>query len=703
MLSDFGLAVEKDATHFTFAAGGTLPYMAPEQLRGRAEPASDIFALGVILYQLCTGRLPFKRSLVDLRNRAPIKPLIRPSELFELLPPDLDDVILRALTEDPRQRYVDALDFWDAVQEVISASTLHAISRQQSLHPPRQSSLSHPSLPSATPDGATRKPPTAANSIWSSPNLPGDMDDLAPDAIAYIDASEYELDSEAAHPPHQESDAAAYPSMPPRRNSDYKNTGTPARSSLRTSRGLNTSPGHAVPPANTGRAAVPPTRVLPPEAYSSSGQKAARSGGTGQSIPTRPRRPGRKLTIGLLVSALLILGLLLVLLTPIFPGLHTLTGMSAIFPGTANNPSGPTITIVPSSKTVTDNYVLQAVTTNPDPQQLQVSLHNLTATPTTQTRQITGTGHTQTNGTVSKGILTFLNGSFNPFTISVATTIPGPNGTEFLTDGPITIPAANTNTNRDGQATISAHATKVGTIGNIQALNINQTCCTTGNFVVVQNTSAFTGGQDPADYKFVQQEDVDAVVNPLVKTLTQQAQGDINGQLAANEKLIGNPDCTKNITSNKGEIGDQGHNVTSTSVTVSATCTAMAYDQKGAQQVAQDRLQRMAARDPGTGYARVGNITSQVVSVNRQSQNITLLVSAQGTWAYQFSPQSQRQLLQSVAGKSVGAAEALLKQQNGIANVFIHIKGGDTATLPTNPASINIQIQDIQVPKSANG
>ncbi len=51
ILSDFGLAVRVDATHHTFAEGGSLSYMAPEQFRGKSTQASDIFALGVILFR----------------------------------------------------------------------------------------------------------------------------------------------------------------------------------------------------------------------------------------------------------------------------------------------------------------------------------------------------------------------------------------------------------------------------------------------------------------------------------------------------------------------------------------------------------------------------------------------------------------------------------------------------------------------------
>jgi serine/threonine-protein kinase len=67
VLSDFGLAVQTDATHQTFAHAGTLAYMAPEQLHGHAQPASDIFALGVTLYQLLTGEFPFDRNMKNMQ------------------------------------------------------------------------------------------------------------------------------------------------------------------------------------------------------------------------------------------------------------------------------------------------------------------------------------------------------------------------------------------------------------------------------------------------------------------------------------------------------------------------------------------------------------------------------------------------------------------------------------------------------------
>ncbi|HVU68544.1 MAG TPA: serine/threonine-protein kinase, partial [Ktedonobacteraceae bacterium] len=118
VLSDFGLAVQVDASHYTFARGGTLAYMAPEQLQGNAQPASDIFALGVILYVLCTGHLPFRRTLQDIprivQGQMPLP--TRPALLNPELPSALDEVILRALRELPAERYGQPREFWEAIE-----------------------------------------------------------------------------------------------------------------------------------------------------------------------------------------------------------------------------------------------------------------------------------------------------------------------------------------------------------------------------------------------------------------------------------------------------------------------------------------------------------------------------------------------------------------------------------------------------------
>jgi serine/threonine protein kinase/tetratricopeptide (TPR) repeat protein len=111
---DFGIAAvaaTADAatrTHFdTGAVSGTLPYMAPEQIAGGAIDArADVWALGVLLYELATGRRPFEAPnallLADrILNRDPDPA----SALVSGLPPGLDAVITRALTKEPGARF----------------------------------------------------------------------------------------------------------------------------------------------------------------------------------------------------------------------------------------------------------------------------------------------------------------------------------------------------------------------------------------------------------------------------------------------------------------------------------------------------------------------------------------------------------------------------------------------------------------------
>lgn len=109
MVADFGIAramqKERSLTQSGWALG-TEHYTAPEQNQGKAEPASDIYSMGVVAYQVLTGLLPFQAIV---RSRAAKLPL--PSELNPELSPAVDNVILRAIDNDPTQRYASAGEF----------------------------------------------------------------------------------------------------------------------------------------------------------------------------------------------------------------------------------------------------------------------------------------------------------------------------------------------------------------------------------------------------------------------------------------------------------------------------------------------------------------------------------------------------------------------------------------------------------------
>ncbi len=121
VLTDFGLSrALGDADHLT-ADGvllGTIAYMAPEQASGQSEqigPWTDLYSLGVVLYQTLTGRLPFEGPTLAVLNQIVHLPPPPPRHHRADLPPGLEQVILRALEKEPRQRYPDAQAFASAL------------------------------------------------------------------------------------------------------------------------------------------------------------------------------------------------------------------------------------------------------------------------------------------------------------------------------------------------------------------------------------------------------------------------------------------------------------------------------------------------------------------------------------------------------------------------------------------------------------
>jgi len=96
---------------------GTLPYMSPEQVRGRPDDVdlrSDVYSLGVILYELLTDRLPYAIEPANLPQAARIiceQPPIPPSAAVRALRGDLETVVLKALEKDPQRRYQSTAEF----------------------------------------------------------------------------------------------------------------------------------------------------------------------------------------------------------------------------------------------------------------------------------------------------------------------------------------------------------------------------------------------------------------------------------------------------------------------------------------------------------------------------------------------------------------------------------------------------------------
>ncbi|WP_161982544.1 serine/threonine protein kinase [Dictyobacter alpinus] len=126
-LADFGLAknmssVAESLTESGFLVG-TPEYMAPELAEEAATHLSDIYSLGIVLYQMLTGDVPFKGStpvgtFMQHLSRQPA----RPSQVNPRLPTEVDNVVLRALAKEPAQRYQSALELAQAYQHMLDSS-----------------------------------------------------------------------------------------------------------------------------------------------------------------------------------------------------------------------------------------------------------------------------------------------------------------------------------------------------------------------------------------------------------------------------------------------------------------------------------------------------------------------------------------------------------------------------------------------------
>jgi hypothetical protein len=357
------------------------------------------------------------------------------------------------------------------------------------------------------------------------------------------------------------------------------------------------------------------------------------------------------------------------------------------------NPTSATVTITPDSKIEQHNYVVTAIPKDPSADKREVLLDKITSAPTPKTEKVTATGKGSIAATAATGTILFQNSAFTDKTIVPTRFTVG--GINFITDATVTVPAGTNNGNGTvqlGDKTVAAHAETAGAAGNIGANAINSSV---SDSVLASNPAAFAGGQDARSYTFLQQADIDKFATGAKEDLKKLAADGIGPKVKAGEQLV-RTDCANPKVTWDQNVGDNGVNIASANVTVSATCTGLAFDYTGAQDIVHKALQQQLARDAGIQsdhYVLAGNIIMQTGLLSAEQDKLSLQMMARGIWYYKFSEQQQKDLANNIKNQDRETAQSKLAHTPGVKSVKIEIPGGDT--LPSDPTQIKFVFADI--------
>lgn len=130
LLTDFGIVT----TSYTWNPGslqgvaGTVTYMAPEQIQGKPVRASDQYALAIIIYEWLTGKPPFQGTMTELTIQHLAVPPPSLCDQVPSIPGSVEKVIMKGLAKDPKDRYANIIEFFEAFEEACKrpiGTTLH--------------------------------------------------------------------------------------------------------------------------------------------------------------------------------------------------------------------------------------------------------------------------------------------------------------------------------------------------------------------------------------------------------------------------------------------------------------------------------------------------------------------------------------------------------------------------------------------------
>ncbi|HZO74592.1 MAG TPA: serine/threonine-protein kinase [Ktedonobacteraceae bacterium] len=146
MLSDFGIAAVSHSIDPTQPDGydfeGTVPYAAPEQLRGQPRRSSDQYALGIVVYEWLSGDWPFSGTFDEVTHQHMFAqpPSLRMKGIAISL--EVEQVVMKALAKEPERRFASITEFAHALEEASEAHGQECLSQQVRQLPPKRQFLS---------------------------------------------------------------------------------------------------------------------------------------------------------------------------------------------------------------------------------------------------------------------------------------------------------------------------------------------------------------------------------------------------------------------------------------------------------------------------------------------------------------------------------------------------------------------------------
>jgi WD40 repeat protein len=165
LLSDFGIAL---TAHSSFSqsvenVAGTIVYMAPEQIQGHPRPASDQYALGIVVYEWLCGKRPFQGTFTEVALQHTTTPPPPLHLSLPMIPQEIEQVVMTALNKDPQRRFPTIRSFAQALEQVSQRQNSFSVGNNPSqlastfLRPPSSSlhMSSQPMTPSTGPYPAT--------------------------------------------------------------------------------------------------------------------------------------------------------------------------------------------------------------------------------------------------------------------------------------------------------------------------------------------------------------------------------------------------------------------------------------------------------------------------------------------------------------------------------------------------------------------